>query len=240
MIKQKVRIGCSGWFYREWKGLFYPEKLPSAKYLSYYSQFFNTVEVNSTFYRYPSSQMVQRWYQNAPEGFKYSLKINKIITHVKRLKGIKEDLELFYALGDLLKDKMGYLLFQFPKSFIFNGEHLERLLLALDPAYEKVVEFRHESWWNEQVFEALSAANTTFCTVSGFEVPEDLIVLKKRAYIRFHGDPSYALPYSEEDLLGWKQKIQATPAKDLWIYFNNTSRGYAPENALLLSRILDE
>ncbi|MCE3230164.1 MAG: hypothetical protein K0R52_92 [Alphaproteobacteria bacterium] len=240
MIKQKARIGCSGWSYKEWKGLFYPEKMPPAKYLPHYTQFFNTVEVNTTFYRHPSSQMVQRWYQNAPKGFKYSLKVNKQITHVKKLKHIREDLDLLYSLRDILKEKMGCFLFQFPKSFIFSEERLDQLISALDPAYENVVEFRHASWWNEQTFEALAEVNSTFCTVSGLDVPEDLIILKGRVYIRLHGDPSYAAPYADEELFGWKQKIEDASVNHLWIYFNNTRQGCAPENALRLAQMIHE
>lgn len=239
-MRETNRIGCSGWYYNEWKGLFYPEKLACAKYLAYYSQFFNTVEVNNTFYHLPSVKTVQAWYQNAPEEFKYTLKVNKYITHTKRLKQADEEIKKFYGLSDILKDKMGAFLFQFPQTFVFNDERLARLLLALDPAFENVIEFRHASWWTSKVYEELGAINTTFCTVSGLDVPDDLIVLKERAYIRFHGDPHYSSPYSQEDLRLWKQKIQASSIRNLWAYFNNTATGYAPENALLLAKIISE
>lgn len=239
-MRETNRIGCSGWHYKEWKGLFYPEKLASSKYFAYYSQIFNTVEVNNTFYQFPSEKTVRAWYQNAPKEFKYTLKVNKYITHTKRLKKADEEVKKFYGLADILKDKMGAFLFQFPKSFVFNDERLTRILLMLDPAFESVIEFRHSSWWTSKVYEELSAVNTTFCTVSGLDVPDDLIVSKERIYIRFHGDSHYSSPYSQEDLRLWKQKIQAFPAKNLWVYFNNTAMGYAPENALLLTKIMSE
>jgi uncharacterized protein YecE (DUF72 family) len=238
MSQKETRIGCSGWSYKEWKGTFYPDKLSSAKYLDYYSQLFNTVEVNNTFYRFPPSTIVKRWYQYAPKEFKYSLKVNKQITHIKRLKQVDEELKLFYGLSDVLREKTGYFLFQFPRSFIFSEEHLENLLLAIHPAHKNVVEFRHESWWNEQVIKALTTVNATFCTVSGFAVPDNLFVLQKRAYIRFHGSPSYDENYACNELSFWKQKIQDTDINSLWIYFNNTAHGYAPSNALHLAKML--
>lgn len=234
------RIGCSGWSYREWNAIFYPKKLSSAKYLAYYSERFDTVEVNNTFYRLPSFKTLSVWYQNVPQGFKFSLKVNKHITHIKRLKQTREELKTFYGFSEILKDKMGAFLFQFPKSFIFSEELLERLLLRLEPAYDNIIEFRHPSWWSSKVYEALSSINATFCTVSGLNVPDDLIVLKGRIYIRFHGDPYYKSSYSERDLRTWREKIQASPITNFWAYFNNTAGGYAPENALLMIKLMGQ
>lgn len=237
-MNETNRIGCSGWSYKEWKGLFYPEPLAPSKYLAYYSEHFNTLEVNNTFYRLPSQKTVEAWYQKVPKEFKFSLKVNKYITHTKRLEQATEDIKIFYGLSNILKEKMGAFLFQFPRSFSFSDERLERLLLNLDPIYENVVEFRHPSWWGSNVFEALSSGNITFCTVSGLEVPEDLIVLKERAYIRFHGDAHYSSPYTDDELRAWKEKIQAASLQHLWAYFNNTAAGYAPENALLMMKLM--
>lgn len=239
-MNEIIRIGCSGWSYKEWKGLIYPERLPPAKYLAYYAEHFDTVEVNSTFYRLPSIKTVQCWYTNVPSGFKFSLKINRQITHLKRLKQSTEELKIFYGYSDILKEKMGPFLFQFPRSFIFNEERLESLLANLNPSYENVVEFRHQSWWNSKVFEALSHINTTFCSVSGLDVPDDLIALKGRAYIRFHGDPHYSSSYSDKDLKAWSGKIRVFSIKNLWAYFNNTAKGYAPENALNMMKLLSK
>jgi uncharacterized protein YecE (DUF72 family) len=237
-MKETYRIGCSGWSYKEWKGLFYPETLAPSKYLAYYSEHFTTLEVNNTFYRLPSEKAVEAWYQKVPKEFQFSLKVNKYITHTKRLKQAAEDIKIFYGLSNILKEKMGAFLFQFPPSFSFSDERLERLLLNLNPVYENVVEFRHPSWWASNVFEALSSGSITFCTVSGLDLPEDLIVLNERAYIRFHGDTHYSAPYSERDLRSWQEKIQTTTLQHLWTYFNNTAMGHAPENALLLNKLV--
>jgi uncharacterized protein YecE (DUF72 family) len=238
-LKQIIRIGCSGWSYKDWKGFFYPKDLPSSKYLAYYSEHFNTLEVNYTFYRLPSDKTIEGWYQKVRKGFKFCLKVNKYITHTKRLKQAGEDIKIFYGLGNILKDKMGAFLFQFPRSFSFNDERLERLLSNLNPIYENVIEFRHPSWWASNVFEALRSCNITFCTVSGWDVPEDLIVLNERAYIRFHGDTHYSSSYSQKDLRSWEDKIKATSLKSFWAYFNNTANGHAPDNALLMMKLMD-
>ncbi|MGV8949279.1 MAG: DUF72 domain-containing protein [Candidatus Paracaedibacter sp.] len=239
-MKEIKRIGCSGWSYKEWKGLFYPEKLAPTKYLAYYAEHFNTLEVNNTFYRLPSEKNMEAWEQKVPKDFKFCLKVNKYITHTKRLKEVSHELKIFYGLSDILQEKMGAFLFQFPRSYSFNEERLKRLLSNLDPAHENVIEFRHPSWWASNVFEALSSVNATFCTVSGLDVPDDLIVLKGRAYIRFHGDSHYSSAYSEADLYCWKEKIQASCPENLWIYFNNTAMGHAPTNALFMKALMEE
>ena len=168
----EVHIGCSGWSYRDWRGSFYPEGLSPEGYLAYYARFFKTVEVNSTFYRLPTEKTVKSWYNQASPAFRYSLKASRYLTHIKRFKNIAEPLKHFYKLGDFLGEKMGWFLFQFPESFPYTLEKLERLLSQLDRNHQNVVGFRHQSWWNTEVFQALRAANIMFCTVSGLRVPE--------------------------------------------------------------------
>ncbi|MBI1954377.1 MAG: DUF72 domain-containing protein [Proteobacteria bacterium] len=234
-----MQVGCSGWYYQEWEGLFYPENLD--QYFSYYAKFFNTVEINNTFYRFPSNKTVQRWYQQAPQGFKYSLKVSRYITHFKKFQETEEALQKFYNLSHILKDKMGCFLFQLPKNYRYSVEHLQRLLLNLDTNYENVIEFRHKSWWNTDVFEAFRTSNITFCTVSGLDVPEDLIALNEHIYIRFHGNATYDSSYCQEELSLWVNKIHSCTLtlKNFWAYFNNDRYAYAPQNAFLFSHLLD-
>lgn len=239
MNQQNKHVGCSGWYYKEWRGIFYPKTILPSQYFSFYTQFFNTVEVNSTFYQFPPSQMTEKWYKNSPENFKYTLKVNKLITHIRGLKGVHEEVEKFYELSHNLKNKIGCFLFQFPKSFVFNQANFDRLLSILNPGYENVVEFRHVSWWHEKVFDALSNINATFCTVSGLDLPEELIVLNGRSYIRFHGDPFYKSPYTKENLSTWHKTIYTSSSQNLWVYFNNTVLGHAPKNALMLKNMIE-
>lgn len=165
-----VYVGCSGWCYKEWRDAFYPEALYPKEYLAYYSRFFNTVEINSTFYRLPTEKTVKSWYAQTPPSFKYSLKASRTLTHVERFKDVRGHLEYFYGLGDLLAEKMGCFLFQFPGTFTFTPEKLERVISQLDGKRLNAVEFRHQSWWNKVVFQALESANIMFCFPCSFKL----------------------------------------------------------------------
>jgi uncharacterized protein YecE (DUF72 family) len=238
-METKIYIGCSGWSYKDWINIFYPKELPSKDYLSYYSRFFNTVEVNNTFYKFPTEKVVKSWFAQSPKKFKYSLKASRYITHVKYFENVKEPLKRLYGLSDVLGEKMGCFLFQFPKSISFSLETLENLIAQLDSTYLNIVEFRHEGWWNPQVIQAFKAANIGFCTVSGFGLPEDLVIINKSAYLRFHGDPAYSSLYSYQVLSEWAQRIKSTALDEVWIYFNNDQNAYAVRNALELKKLLE-
>lgn len=235
-----VYIGCSGWYYKEWKETFYPRDLPQKDYFSYYATHFNTVEINNTFYRFPNQKTVQSWYQQAPKNFKYSIKVSRYITHLKKFKDAQEPLNRIYGLSNILAEKMGYFLFQFPGHFGFTNERLERILAQLDIKQKNVIEFRHPSWWARRVVRSLESANVIFCTVSGFELPEELIITNNRSYIRFHGDPTYSSSYSDRALSRWIQQINVSPLKELWVYFNNSMQGYAIKNAMEFRKRLGE
>jgi uncharacterized protein YecE (DUF72 family) len=209
-------------------------------YLSYYSSYFNTVEINNTFYKIPSEKVVRSWYAQVPKEFKFSVKANRYITHIKRLKDTKESLKHLYELSDILAEKMGCFLFQFPKNVRFTSEALESLITQLDNKYQNIVEFRHKEWWNPEVIQALEAANVGFCTVNGFCLPEDLIVINKRAYVRFHGEPLYTSLYSTQTLSQWAQRIKSSGADEIWIYFNNDYKAYAVQNVVQLNNLLNK
>lgn len=230
----KVYIGCSGWSYPSWKEVFYPHDLRSRDYLAYYASRFSTVEINSTFYHFPTAPTVQSWTNQVLDGFKFSLKANRLITHMKRMRQVQEPLYRLYGLQDILQDKVGCFLFQFPANFHFTAHNLEQILIHLDPTYKNVLEFRHASWWNTEVMDSLQENHLTFCTVSGLDVPTDLMVAHGVAYIRFHGDASYAASYSEQALSAWAHQIQASNVQELWVYFNNTTYAHAVSNAITL------
>ena len=235
MEKNNIYIGCSGWYYKEWREVFYPAHVLANKFFSYYVNYFKTVEINSTFYNFPQIKTVQRWHNQAPKDFKYSIKANRCITHLKRFKGVLESLKRLYDLSDALKEKTGCFLFQLPPSFSFKEERLQRIISQLDNKHQNVVEFRHPSWWNREVIHVLSANNIIFCSVSGMNLPENLIFTNKKAYLRFHGDPSYSTNYSYKDLLRWAQLIKDNSPQEAWIYFNNTRNVHAVQNALDLA-----
>ncbi|MBA3813326.1 MAG: DUF72 domain-containing protein [Alphaproteobacteria bacterium] len=239
-MQPKIYIGCSGWSYKDWTDVFYPKNLSTRDYLSHYVRFFNTVEINNTFYNFPTEKAVQSWELQAPSGFKYSLKANKSITHINHFKNVQELLKRLYGLSDILAEKTGCFLFQFPPSFPFTPEALENLITQLDNRYHNVVEFRHKSWWNSSVIQAFHTSNIGFCSVNGFKLPEDLIAINKRAYLRLHGDPPYSSLYSYQELSSLIQKINSSSLDEVWIYFNNTKKAYAVQNALQLKRYINE
>ncbi|MHB9147420.1 MAG: DUF72 domain-containing protein [Candidatus Amoebophilus sp.] len=234
-----IYIGCSGWSYKNWKSVFYPPTLSSKNYFAYYATHFKTVEVNSTFYHFPTSKTAHTWVQQTPSDFRFTLKVSREITHLKRMHQVRELLNNFYGLSDTLKDKLGCFLFQFPASFRFTPEHLERILEQLDPCYRNVLEFRDSSWWHPEIIRILQEHHIICCTVSGFGLPEDLNITDKAAYIRLHGYPIYTGCYSEQELVNWAQKIKVEQIKELWVYFNNTMHGHAIQNASELKKLLE-
>ena len=233
-----IKIGCSGWSYPEWRGKFYPQEAKSKDYFMHYVRYFNTVEINSTFYHLPSMGTIKKWYEQAPTSFQYTLKVNRDITHFKKFHEVKKAINDFYALGEGLEEKLAHFLFQLPPSFNYSSENLERIITQLNSRYTNVIEFRHASWWRPEVFTAFESSNLIFCSVSGFNIPEELIVLAGKAYIRFHGDKTYGANYSDSQLALWFSKIKSCACEDFTAYFNNTRLGYAPYNALSLIGLL--
>jgi uncharacterized protein YecE (DUF72 family) len=193
----QVYIGSSGWSYPDWKGVFYPLNLSIRNYLSYYANHFNTLEINSTFYHFPTAKSVHAWKQQVPDTFKFSLRVSRLITHTQRMKQVQEPLQRFYGLQEILQDKLGYFLSQFPASFRCSEENIKQLLSQVDPLYHHVMEFPHPSWWKDQVVHRLQEHHIIFCTVSGFGLPEELIATQGVAYIRFHGEPTYEVCYTK-------------------------------------------
>ena len=220
--------------------MFYPEDLKPSEWFRYYSSFFNTVEINSTFYRFPKKSSMKRWFRESPEDFVFSVKVNKHITHIKRLKDVKGELQDFYeVVSDSLKEKTGAFLFQMPPSFRYSKGNLDRILGSLSPEYLNVVEFRHISWWNDDVLRALSQNKIIFCSVSAPNLPEKLIKTTDTVYVRFHGKENwYRYNYSEDELKLWADWIKKENPKNLFVYFNNDFFAYAPENALLFKRLI--
>lgn len=231
-MKIKTYVGCSGWAYQDWKDVFYPKDLSRNERLSYYTRFFNTLEINSTFYRLPTKKALQSWYDQTPNDFRFSLKASRYITHIKRFKDVREPLKKFYDLCDILGEKVGCFLFQLPSNMDFTIKTLENIVTQLDTTYTNIIEFRHRGWWNSHVIQAFKEAHIGFCTVSGFDLPQDVLIINKRAYVRFHGTPSYSSLYSNQDLSQWARRIKAHSLDELWVYFNNDHQAYAVQNAL--------
>ena len=237
----KYYIGTSGWVYPHWRDVFYPPKLPQPKWLEFYTRHFPTVELNNSFYRLPSEKAFSNWRDTSPGGFIYAVKVSRFITHIKRLKDVEEPVETFLSRAHHLEEKLGPLLYQLPPNMHRNDERLEAFLSLLPRGLRHVVEFRHESWLDEEVFGILRKYNVGFCVfdMPGLACP--LIATAEFGYVRFHGSSGlYFSCYSDEELKDWAQKISAL-GKDLetvYIYFNNDAQGFAIRNAQTLAEKL--
>lgn len=232
-MKTNALIGTSGWNYDHWKKTFYPQYAPKKDWLEYYSSVFSTVEVNYSFYRWPNKKTLDKWHDHVPAAFRFSMKLPRIITHVKRLKDIKKHLKDFYKLTQAMKTKMGCYLAQLPPSFArneTNQQRLEEFVDILDGRKNHCIEFRHESWWTQEVFDLLSRNKVAFCTVSGLNMPKDIVLHGDIGYVRFHGN-HYDKKYSKPELKSYMEKIRKSNCKRVYVYFNNDTHGYAPQNA---------
>lgn len=233
-------IGCSGYYYREWKGNFYPEKLPASKWLSYYAQHFNTLEVNATFYRMPTANSMKKWYDGTPPGFQFTIKANQLFTHYHRMKDVAALQQDFYpVITGGLREKLTCVLYQFPGSVHFGEEMLERILSLGNMPVLHAIEFRHQSWWQEKVYRALEQAGLVFVNISLPDFPDVFVPNRKATYLRFHGKPVlYKSAYPTEELQWWQAQFKANPSPQLLTYFNNTWYGSAVENARTFRMLL--
>jgi len=230
----KWHIGCSGFHYKDWRGKFYPEKLAIKNWFDYYTKYFDTVELNVTFYRFPQLSFLQSWYQKCPENFRFSVKAPKAITHYKQFHDSARFITDFYETSNNgLKEKLGPVLFQLPGRLAYNEERLERIVNSLNPSFNNVLEFRHESWWREDVYKALAERNITFCGMSHPSLPNDVIVNTSIVYYRFHGVPDlYRSPYSKEFLQEIVSIVKSDKhVKTGWFYFNNDFDAVGVRNA---------
>jgi len=241
--KCEIRIGTSGWHYDHWVGPFYPEDLPRSRRLQYYAESFDTVEINNTFYQLPKETTLQKWYDQSPRGFVYTLKANRYITHIKRLKSCKDELRRFLDAACVLKEKLGPILYQLPPSLHKDVGLLEDFIGLLPKDRPGVFEFRHGSWFGEDVYELLRRFNMAFCIhdLGGEQSPR--MVTAETVYIRFHGTTGrYAGRYSDAVLRQWAQwlKENCREAPYMYAYFNNDAKGHAVSNARTLRDMLIE
>lgn len=228
------QIGCSGFQYRHWKHIFYPDKLAQKNWFHYYSTHFTTVELNVTFYRFPDIKMVTAWYEKSAPGFVFTVKAPRIITHYKKLIDTESLVAEFYdTLRTGFKEKLGCVLFQFPPSYSYSEERLDKVIAAMDVSFNNVIEFRHNSWWADDVYKKLGENHITFCGMSHPLLPADIIHNNSVLYYRMHGVPHlYKSPYVHTEL----EKIVSTISKIrmlkiAYIYFNNDIDGSAVRNA---------
>jgi uncharacterized protein YecE (DUF72 family) len=237
-----VWIGCSGWNYRDWRGAFYPQGVPVRRWLEHYATRFDTVEVNNTFYRLPSRSAAQGWAEQTPNDFVFVLKASRYLTHVKRLTDLGQGVKRFYERIEPLIEagKLGPVLWQLPANFHRDDERLARALESL-PEGRHCFEFRHESWFHPNVYRLLRKHRVAL--VIGDDPSRPFQTHEMTAnwtYIRFHrGGRGRGGNYSESELERWKRRIASWRSKrEVFAFFNNDWKAYAPRNAIWLKRRL--
>ena len=236
-----IHVGCSGWVYKHWRGILYPEGLPQRRWFERYADEFDTVEINASFYRVPLGSTFEGWRDKAPPGFRYAVKVNRFVTHMKKLLDCEEEVDRFISLARQLGDKLGPLLYQLPPSLHRNLERLDAFLGRLPGDLEHVVEFRHKSWYDEEVLAALDKHHVGFVTHDMKGLVSPRWASGKAAYVRFHGaGGKYWGRYSDDALLEWTDWVleQASVGRSVWCYFNNDIHGHAIDDARTLKSMV--
>ena len=242
MSDSNILLGTSGWSYEEWEGPFYQKG--EKRKLRAYCRVFPTVEIDSTWYRYPAKGTVMGWLKYSPSGFVYTAKMPKLITHEKKLglKGdIDDDLQAFFEVMRPLQlgGKLGCLLIQLPPSYAYNLENLESFFQKLEPQFRFAIEFRNLSWMKKDIWQLLTKHKVAYVNVDEPLLPPDVHLTTDFTYFRGHGrgtKPWFDYRYSEDELNQWVPKVEMISGRveKVFGYFNNHFHGYAPENCLYL------
>ena len=249
---RRVRIGCSGWQYKHWRGDFYPAELPTSRWFAHYALTFDTVEINNSFYRLPPAETFAKWREQAPSHFVYAVKASRFLTHMKKLKDPEDPLARFFDNARHLGPRLGPILYQLPPRWPVNLERFEIFLRALAPAARaaglqtrpcNVVEFRETSWYDERVYDLLRRYDVALCLHDMHGSATGKLVVGPFIYVRFHfGTQKYGGRYPDERLDEWAAWLAARAAEGLHVfaYFNNDTGGHAPRDAVRLRQRLLE
>lgn len=233
----QLRIGTSGWVYRDWRGRFYPQGMAQREWLAHYAARFSTVEVNTTFYRLPPVTMVEGWRARVPEGFAFVAKGSRYLTHMKRLLDVDVGVHRFFERLAPLGPTLAVVLWQLPPTMQLDLGRLDRFLAALPGSVRHAVEFRHPSWQVDEAYALLDRHATINVNVSGPQLPADLVVTGGSAYVRFHGlAPGYSYDYTDDDLRPWAEHLRRVGTG--FAFFNNDVGGHAVANATQLEALV--
>jgi uncharacterized protein YecE (DUF72 family) len=227
MLQMKLHVGTSGYSYKEWKGNFYPEDLPAKEMLSYYSRRLPAVEINNTFYRLPQASMIENWKQQVPASFRFSIKATQRITHIKRLNNCIDETKYLLETAALLKERLGVVLFQLPPNMKKDPDRLTKFLDLLDGQTRAAFEFRHESWFDDEVFGVLRNKDCALVVSDTDEKPlTEIINTAKWGYLRLR-----RTAYDQTDLVEWMRRVQNQKWKDAFIFFKHEDEGVGPKLA---------
>jgi uncharacterized protein YecE (DUF72 family) len=222
-----LHVGTSGYSYKEWKGNFYPEDLPAKEMLSYYSRRLPAVEINNTFYRLPQPNMIENWRDQVPENFRFSIKATQRITHIKRLKNCTDETKYLLETAALLEARLGVILFQLPPNSKKDAERLKEFLALIPQTHRAAFEFRHESWFDNEIFDLLRAHNSALVTSDTDEQPlDEIISTADWGYLRLR-----RTSYEDSALHEWMDRIQKQSWQDAFIFFKHEDEGVGPKLA---------
>ena len=229
----QVRVGTSGFSYKEWKGSFYPEDLPASEMLRFYAARLPAVEINNTFYRMPKAQMLSQWAEQVPDGFSFALKAPQRITHFQRLKEASDSVDFFFQAASTLGDRLGPVLFQLPPNFKKDLPRLTDFLGALPATARAAFEFRHESWFEDPVYEALRSRGAALCIAEDEGLSTPPVATTGWGYLRLRRQD-----YGEEALATWAERVRSQPWSEAFVFFKHEEEGKGPALAGQLTKIL--
>ena len=230
----RVLVGTSGYSYKEWKGPFYPKDLPAARFLPFYAESFKTVEINNTFYRMPTAKLVEGWASEVPDGFTFALKAPQRITHMAKLKDAGDSVAMFVGTAAALGPKLGPLLFQLPPFLKKDAPRLVDFLEKAPRGVRIAFEFRHESWFDDEIWAALRAHGASLCIAEGEKLESPLVATADWGYVRLRRDE-----YSDAVIAEWARKILAQPWREAFVFLKHDD-GDAPSVAKRLIERLDQ
>ncbi len=238
----RFHVGTAGWHYRHWRGRYYPEDLPTSRWLRWYARDFDCVEVNNSFYRLPTVAAVRTWCGETPPGFSFAVKASRLITHRKKLRRCEAALEKFFQVMDHFGDKLGPVLFQLPPRWHLDLARLRDFVGLLPPRYAYAFEFRDPTWHCEAVYRLLADHDLAFCQfdIAGRQSP--LVVTARLIYVRLHGPGvlPYTGCYSREQLAAWAGRIREWVGRghEVFVFFDNDQHAYSVANAKTLAASL--
>ena len=238
-----IYVGTSGWHYRHWIGTFYPAGYKPPLFMDYYLKFFNTVEINNSFYKLPLLETFDLWRKSVPKDFLFVVKASRFITHNKKLLDPETSFTKFWTNVVALKDKLGIILFQLPPTWKVNHERFETFLKALPKRHRYVFEFRNPTWYEDAIYKLMEKYNIGFCIyeLNGHLSPE--VVTADFVYVRLHGPGAkYQGSYDDAALQYWADKMNAwkKDGKDVFCFFDNDEQGFAAFNAIRIKELLQE
>lgn len=246
MSTATIRVGTSGWSYDDWDERFYPQEVAKKRWFDYYASRLSTVEINYSFYRLPRTSTVEKWHDRAPDGFRYAVKGSRYITHNRKLADPDEPVANVVDRLAPLRSVLGVWLWQLPPNLHRDVDRLETFLDALPSSARHAVEFRHRSWFDDEVVEVLRRHGVAQVWLSDTQMPDVTPITADFVYVRFHGigpeDQRYRYDYTHADLRPWADRLReaADDGANGWVFFNNDYRARAPRNAATLVDLLGD